>query len=304
MRNMVLSFVVVSAMLAAGIGGTFAGFVDTEESLGNSYQAGIIDLLVNGKNDPNVPARITVDCGVPCNSIDRWIGLYNWGQCTGGFVFMHFKNVVSEEDGKKSHLGAEYVYDGLTPGTGWPGIPAGYRVAVGNEPKGPGVWSSEPERIAEVGGGRVWQIDILPLGQGGPWESCLMGEDYASGIAEHLVVTVTVPLKGLTGDVLGNPDANGDGVLHAAERAAWQTAGNRWKIIANLNGHLNDIQCKKTLLGRLLMQEKTFVRVSVHLQQIECPNWPDKQTKWWPTNALQGDKATWDMLFELTTDVP
>ena len=302
MKNIFLSVVVVSTLLAAGIGGTFAGFVDTEESLDNYYQAGILDLLVNGKNDPNVPSKITVDCGVPCNSIDRWIDLFNWGQCTGGFVFMHFKDVVSEEYGKKLHNTVGYVYDGVATVGG--DIPDGYRPGIGDEPKGPGVWSSEPEKIAEVGGGRVWQIDILPLGQGGPWETCLMGEDYASGIADHLGVTVTVPLKGLTGDVLGNPDANGDGVLHAAERAAWQTAGNRWKIIANLNGHLNDIQCKKTLLGRLLMQEKTFVRVSVHLQQIECPNWPDKQTKWWPTNALQGDKATWDMLFELTTDVP
>ena len=32
MKNILLSVVVVSALVVAGIGGTFAGFVDTEES--------------------------------------------------------------------------------------------------------------------------------------------------------------------------------------------------------------------------------------------------------------------------------
>ena len=55
-------------------------------------------------------------------------------------------------------------------------------------------------------------------------------------------------------------------------------------------------------LGFLHTQERTWVHVDVHLQQIECPDWPDEQTKWWPTNAMQGDIAYWNMLFELTTD--
>jgi len=28
----------------------------------------------------------------------------------------------------------------------------------------------------------------------------------------------------------------------------------------------------------------------------------DVMLNWWPTNALQGDKATWSMMFELITD--
>lgn len=294
MKNILLSAVVVTTLLAAGVGGTFAGFVDTEISEGNFVEAGISDLLVNGKNDPNIGAKITWDCVVPCKSIDFWIDLYNWGECQFGDVFMHFKDVVSEEDGTKTHLGAEYVYDGVTTVGG--GIPDGYRIAIDDEPKGAGVWSSEPEKISEVGDGMVAQY-YIPSDH-----PCLLGEDYASGIADHLDVVVQVPKKGATGDELGNPDTNGDGNVDAAERSAWEANGNRWVIIASLTGKLKDIACKKNYLGFLKTQEMTFVHVDVHLQQIECPEWPDEQTKYWPTNALQGDKATWSMMWELITD--
>lgn len=294
MKNIFLSVVVVATLVAAGVGGTFAGFVDTEISENNFVQAGISDLLVNGKNDPNIGAKVTWDCVVPCKSIDFWIDLYNWGECQFGDVFMHFKDVLSVEAGTKTHLGAEYVYDGVATVGG--DIPDGYRIAVGAEPVGAGVWSSEPEKIAEVGDGMVAQYYIPPLGPG------TMGEDYASGIADHLGVTVQVPKKGASGDELGNPDADGDGNVDAAERAAWEANGNRWVIILSLTGKLADIECKKNYLGFLKTQEMTFVHIDVHLQQIEAPEWPDPQTKYWPTNALQGDKATWSMMWELITD--
>jgi|GEM_PF-2131265 len=300
MKNIVLSIMVVSTLLAAGIGGTFAGFVDTEESMGNSFQAGILDLLVNGKNDPDVLGTFTVECGIPCHSIDRWVDLYNWGQCQGGFVFIHFKDIVSEEYGVKKHNDLGYIYDGVS--TGLAGIPDGYRPAVGEEPKGAGVWSSEPEKIAEVGDGYVGQT-YIPAHDPGNLDACTMGEDYASGIAEHLGIVVRVPLVGATGNELGNPDLNKDGEVDATEESAWET-DNRWEIIASVSGKLKDIECQKNLLGVLYSQQKTFVHIHVHLQQIECPDWPEPQTRYWPTNALQGDRATWNMLFELTTDEP
>jgi len=296
MKNIFLSVVVVATLVAAGVGGTFAGFVDTEISQDNFVEAGISDLLVNGKNDPNIGAQIEWDCVVPCKSVDFWIDLYNWGECQSGGVWMQFKDVLSEESGAKTHLGVEYVYDGKAAGNPALGVPVGYRVATGVEPKGPGVWSSEPEKIAEVGGGMVGQIMILPNGPG------TMGEDYGSGISDHLDMTVTVPLKGLTGNELGNPDTSGDGNVDATEKGAWVTNGNRWEIITSLSGKLAIVSLQKNYLGNLKTQEKTFVHIDVHLQQIECPNWPDDQTKYWPTNALQGDKATWSMMWELTTD--
>ena len=299
MKNIFLSVVVVATLIAAGVGGTFAGFVDTEISEGNFVEAGISDLLVNGKNDPIGP-KIRFVHVAPCKSIDFWIDLYNWGECQGGEVYMHFKDIVSEEDGTKTHVdpatgnSAEWVYDGTT--VYGMGIPDGYRIAVGAEPVGAGVWSSEPEKISEVGDGMVAQY-YIPSDH-----PCLLGEDYASGIADHLGVNVRVPLKGATGDELGNPDTDGDGVVSDVEEAAWTAAGNRWVIIASLSGKLADIECTKNYLGFLRTQEMTFVHVDVHLQQIECPDWPDEQTKYWPTNALQGDIATWSMMWELITD--
>ena len=298
MKNIFLSVVVVATLIAAGVGGTFAGFVDTEISEGNFIQAGISDLLVNGKNDP-IGAKITFVHATPCKSVDFWIDLYNWGECQGGEIYMHFKDVVSEEAGTKTHLGAEYVYDGVTSGSITPWVPDGYRIAAAGEPAGAGVWSSEPEKIAEVGGGWVGQV-FIPIDH-----SLLMGEDYASGISEHLDVKVTVPLEGDTGDELGNPDTNDDGIVDSTEYDAWTDKGNRWETVASLSGKLVDIECKKNFLGFLGTQEMTFVHVDVHLQQIDDPTWPedaDEQLRWWRTNGLQGDKATWDMMWELITD--
>jgi hypothetical protein len=183
MKNILLSVVVVSALVVAGVGGTFAGFVDTEVSEDNFYQAGISDLLVNGKNDP-IGAKLQYVHGAPCKSVDFWVDIYNWGECQGGDVYMHIKDVESTEQGTKLHLGERYVYDGVTPGT--PGIPDGYRIAVPPEPQGPDVWSSEPEKISEVGDGWIAQYYIDPT------DPNLLGEDYASGVSEHLDIYIAL----------------------------------------------------------------------------------------------------------------
>jgi hypothetical protein len=302
MKNIVLSVVVVTTLVAAGVGGTFAGFVDTEVSENNSYQAGMSDLLVNGFNDPDVPAKIQWVHGAPCKSVDFWIDLYNWGECQGGDAYMHFKDVVSEEAGTKLHLGDRYVYDGVTPGNPLLDVPDGYRIAVAGEPKGAGVWSTEPEKGAEVGDFWIAQT-YIPADHPG-----LLGEDYASGIADHLGITVDVCDDGLDG-ILDDADDNGDGAIDPTERAA-----HEWRIIDSLSGKLVDIECNKNWLGFLPTQQRAWIHVDAHLQQIPDPLWPvdydgdgdidgdDEQKMWWPSNAVQGDKATWSMLFELITD--
>ena len=322
MKNVLLSVVVVATLVAAGVGGTFAGFVDTEVSEANFYQAGISDLLVNGKNDP-IGAKLQYTHGAPCKSVDFWVDLYNWGKCQGGQVYMHYKLVTSEEDGTKTHDGEEYVFDDTTVST-TPGVPNGYRLATGTEPKGPGVWSSEPEKISEVGDGYIAEYYIADN------NSNLLGEDYASGISEHLDVTTEIALKGSVGEILGNPDLNGDGEVSSSEAGNWTASGNRWKIVPSLSGKLADIACHKDYLGFLETQKMTYIHIDVHLQQIYAEEWydgagirfdqtgsqavgidydldgdidlDDFQKACWPTNALQGDKATWDMLFELIAD--
>lgn len=320
MKKVILSLTVVTALVLAAMGGTFAGFVDTEVSEDNFIQAGMSDLLVNGKNDPDVGAKISMNHAVPCKSIDFWVDVYNWGECSGGDLWIHFKDVLSEEAGTKLHMGAQYVYDGVAPGAA--GVPEGYRVASGAEPYGVGVWSTEPEKIAEVGDGWIAQYYIEDD------DPNLLGEDYASGIADHLDVEVLAPLVGASGNIMGNPDTNGDGEVDSTEEADWVTNGNRW--VSVLQGKLVDIECNKTYVGFLETQLMSFLHIDVHIQQIYAEEWydgtgvrwdqtgstavgvdydgdgdvddDDFQKACWPTSALQGDKVTWDMLFELITD--
>jgi hypothetical protein len=313
MKNMFLSVVVVATLVAAGVGGTFAGFVDTEVSEGNFVQAGISDLLVNGKNDPIGP-KLRFVHAAPCKSVDFWVDVYNWGECQGGDVYLHFKDVDSVEAGTKLHLGEKYVYDATTPGT--PGIPDGYRIAAVGEPAGPGVWSSEPEKISEVGDGYIAQYYISDV------DPNLLGEDYASGISDHLGILVEVCDDGLDG-ILDDADDDGNGEIDPVEYAA-----HDWVLIDSLAGKLADIECNKNLLGFLPTQQYAWIHIDAHLQQIYAEEWynasgqlwpaagavgvdydgdgdiddDDFQKAGWPTNALQGDSATWSMLFELITD--
>ena len=315
MKNIFLSVVVVTTLVAAGIGGTFAGFVDTEISEGNFVQAGVSDLLVNGKNDPIGP-KLRFVHAAPCKSVDFWVDVYNWGECQGGDVYLHFMDVDSTEDGTKLHYGKRYVYDGVS--SNLTGVPEGYRVAVGDEPFGAGVWSSEPEKISEVGGGYIGKYYISDN------DTNLLGEDYASGVSAHLGVTVEVCDDKLDG-ILDDADDDGDGSISPAEYAA-----HEWVLIKSLTGKLADIECQKNLLGFLKTQQYAWIHIDVHLQQIYADEWYDAMGKiWgstgstaagvdydgdgdidaddfqkagWPTNALQGDKAEWSMLFELITD--
>jgi hypothetical protein len=315
MKNILMSVVVITTLVGAGIGGTFAGFVDTEVSEGNFVQAGISDLLVNGKNDPIGP-KLRFVHAAPCKSVDFWVDVYNWGECQGGDLYLHFKDVDSKEEGTKLHMGVEYVYDGVTPATA--GIPKGYRAATGIEPAGADVWSSEPEKISEVGDGYIAQYYITDN------NSNLLGEDYASGISAHLDIGVEVCDDGADG-ILDDADDNGDGDVDKTEYAA-----HDWTTIAGLAGKLEDIECTKVWLGFLPTQQYAWIHIDVHLQQIYAEEWYDAQgRRWdqagstavgvdydgdgdidsddfqkagWPTNALQGDSATWSMLFELITD--
>jgi len=314
MKSIVLSVIVVATLVSAGIGSTFAGFVDTEVSEGNYVQAGISDLLVNGKNDP-IGYKLRFDHATPGKSTDFFIDLYNWGKCQGGNVYMHFKDVESTEDGQKTHNGINYVYDGVAPSPA-PDVPVGYRAAVGSEPQGAGVWSSEPEKISEVGDGYIAQYYIADD------DPNLLGEDYASCVSAHLDVVVEVCDDGADG-ILDNADDNGDGQISSAERAA-----HNWVTIPSLTGKLSAIECHKNLLGFLVTQTYGWIHVDVTVEQLLASEWIDAdgniwpqgaavgidydgdgnidaddfQYAWWPTNALQGDKAEWAMLFELTTD--
>lgn len=73
MKSIFLSVIVVCALAIAGIGGTLAGFVDTEESLNNSITTGSLDLKVSDghgwQDDPEygagLPTLITLTDVMP-----------------------------------------------------------------------------------------------------------------------------------------------------------------------------------------------------------------------------------------------
>lgn len=325
MKSILLSVVVISALVVAGVGGTLAGFVDTEVSEGNLYQAGHLDLLIDGDNDPSSVFNIT--CGVPCTSADEWVEVENRGECTGAMLYLHFKDVVSVEAGIKDGE----ICDRIVTAGAWEFV---YRTAVADEPDDPDndatpTATSEPEFGAEHGGNYIAQYYIEPdklvTGATNPdADPNLMGQDYASGISEHLGVIVYVCDNDDDG-WLDNPDTSGDGTVDKTEEAA-----ATW--IAKFSGKLIDIECNKTELGKMDSQDITFIHFDVHLQQIYAEEWYDAdgdlwgsadyddpnggvdydmdgdidaddfQKAVWPTNALQGDKATWAMLWELNTD--
>lgn len=106
MRNVILAAVAITALAVAGLGGTLAGWSDSEISHDNYIETGSLDLQVNGADDPLVPTKVMCDCMIPCceNCWSEQIELHNVGQCCSGEVFIHFKefccsDVVQEKTG-------------------------------------------------------------------------------------------------------------------------------------------------------------------------------------------------------------
>jgi predicted ribosomally synthesized peptide with SipW-like signal peptide len=137
--------VVICALTVAGIGGTLAGFSDTEESLNNYFEVGNLDLTVTDGGttefqDPNVPPLVEAGLVKPCISQDFDWDIHN--QSDGdmdAYAYICFKNFECYESETAKH-------------------PTG-RV--------------EPEDVAEIGG-RLANRDIP--GQG-PWgQNCTLAE--------------------------------------------------------------------------------------------------------------------------------
>jgi predicted ribosomally synthesized peptide with SipW-like signal peptide len=72
MRNILLSLVVVAVLIAGAVGGTLAGFSDSETALDNYIETGSLDLKVNGTDDApwgaGINGAIAIKNMMPCKT--------------------------------------------------------------------------------------------------------------------------------------------------------------------------------------------------------------------------------------------
>lgn len=83
MRKILIALLGVLLVAALAGAGTFAYFSDTETSTGNSFTAGILDLKVDGEDDPNVSTYLEVGNVAPGDSDEVTINLANAGTIDG-----------------------------------------------------------------------------------------------------------------------------------------------------------------------------------------------------------------------------
>jgi predicted ribosomally synthesized peptide with SipW-like signal peptide len=177
MKNIFLSVVVIGALVLAGVGGTLADFSDSEEEMGDTIQAGSLDLKVNGTDDPGVlPFAITNVIPEKLYDVSKTVS--NMGTIDG-WLYLHIKNVICTEDNIKD-----------IDGDGQITVP-------GDNP--------EPENVAQLGG-KHGQEQVPGLG-----ERCDMEKHIGIEIWYGPDVANLVPID------LSAYDLNGDGVIKLDE---------------------------------------------------------------------------------------
>ena len=306
MKNIILSVVVLSALLIAGVGGTLADFSDIEMSEDNYFSTGSLDLAVSNDlgreyNGENVPAIYEQSDAWPCCDKSRFFDLENHGQGAQKEprVYVHFKNFdcywVQPKDLSVIWVDANgdvVAEPANAPGAGKP---------QGDLPDFPKPLT-EPEYVAECGGlagedvnGNPVIVPGLGLCYG---ETCELPEHikvlaWIAGPWPHETKPKTagdVPDASWTMVTL--PDANGDGVTM-----------------------LDELECLQVDLGKLPCNEGIWVHISLHLldfdeedafaQGLIPATYFDEnipaEAKWdhWPTNAYQKDGVDFDISFEL-----
>ena len=150
MKNIFLTVVVVCALVVVGIGGTLAGFSDTERSLNNFFEVGNMDLKVSGSTateyddvgTAGIPIKIVQGyLAWPCVSQDFSFDMHNLSDNPqSGHAYIMIKDLSCYE-----------VYTTKFPSPNRP----------------------EPENVAENGGvlANVWTAGLGAWGQ-----NCTLGD--------------------------------------------------------------------------------------------------------------------------------
>jgi len=299
MKSIFLSIIVISALVIAALGGTFATWSDSETSAGNYIETGSLDLKVNGADDApwgeGVPIKVGVTCVVPDVVYGPYeVELWNAGQCTyDSQAFLHVKRVqcynVEPKVNPYPDGGSAY----------WPaGESTGYEdpdTGIGDYVPAPSLLKPEPELVAEYGG----KVDCTTVVGIGP-----EGDDCSMGSHTVMIITDTD-----TDPYTADPDRT---IMISDELGKWL--------------------CKEIYLFDLAPCQPETIYIWFYVKQDREEDWardyipdpyfdtvpdlagnnflandPDYAAKllhWekfndWPSNALMKDKVEFDVEFDL-----
>jgi predicted ribosomally synthesized peptide with SipW-like signal peptide len=184
MKNIFLSVVVICALAVAGVGGTLAGFSDTELSEDNYFEVGSLDLKVSYKgveyDDPFVPTMFNATKMWPCISKDFTFDMHSLSEPDGelAYAYIHFKDFLCDESPSTKHP------------TGRP----------------------EPENVAE-GGGWLANVNTAPLGP--------LGQDCTLPDYVEIYIEFDLDGDGILEPILGNPIWGDPGTVYLGELDCW-----------------------------------------------------------------------------------
>lgn len=275
MRNVFLSVVIIAALVTAGLGGTFAHFSDTEESLENFIQTGSLDLKVSDVNGvlyddapygEGVPQLIFALDLEPKQSKDYKWDLQNAGQPEGdpAWVYMHIKKIKCED---------------IVPHKGGVLAPNGKI-------------KPEPEVVAEFGG-RVGQTDVPGVG---PDFGC------TGDLEKHIHMRIWYDENG--NGTLDTGEVKHDGKMDEiiCKNLMLGRLDKCWTRDVHADVRLQDIDEDDLIAAGILPDPWAGNPPAGHDGGWFDGNDPDIQRKcWdkWPTNALMKDKITFSILFSL-----
>jgi predicted ribosomally synthesized peptide with SipW-like signal peptide len=267
--------VVVCALAVAGLGGTLAGWSDTEESYDNYISTGSLDLKVEGKDDrpwgTGINQTVSLVDIVPCNYHKVDVTVENHGQAIDEFsnnmsapFSVRFKDPVCSNVDPTCGTGIEW-------------------------PAGSGLMKPEPELVAEYGG-VLAQVNIIGTGvvANGNWGPASFG--YNTDFD-------TIPAVNAT----GRKHDTACSLRSVIDCTIWfgPSAGSQSIVWGPLP--LTDLFADEIYIGELPQcGEDYLVSFEFHAFNIDDDDWPGReQFSDWQTNAYMKDRIDFNIEFIL-----
>lgn len=286
--------VVVSVLIAAGVGSTFADFSDYEVSEDNYFAVGGMDLTVSNAlgvefNGVNIPTIWEVADGWPECSKDRSFDLHNQGSNEQEVptVSMHWKNL------EKSFLTPKVVYKyyRFMPLDG----PYTYAQGCAVDAEG-AIAVTEPDYVAVMGGVAGEDADGATVTVDG------IGADAYCLLPQSIVVNAKI--AGPYGVSPLNPKPAKASEVPAGD---WVTFVWPAGVDDNADGviTLDELICKQIEIIDLAGCNSIWFNISLVMTDLDEADFglnhfpADSKWQYWPTNALMYDKIMWDIGFEM-----